>query len=145
MGLRRLWSRRWQERQIRDYLAALREADAAAVDRLFTADATVHSPLYGDTEARAFYASLFADTERSDIELAHIFFGRGADRAAALFHYQWTLRGGYVVAFDCVDVFRFDPVARAICELTIVYDTGGASGRSGSALRQVHGHVVGGA
>ena len=44
-----------------------------------------------------------------------------AHAGALAFTYRWTLKGGEVRRFDCVDIFRFE--AGLIDKLTIIYDT----------------------
>lgn len=56
-----------------EYLDALNESDLEKVLSLFTKDAVVHSPLYGEMDAVSFYQDLFADTERSDTTLLNVF------------------------------------------------------------------------
>jgi len=106
------------------YLEALNAGDLEAVLGLFTADATVVSPLYGTMPARDFYAALFADTQASDTELLNIFDTSAGGRAVALhFRYRWTLADGAKVAFEVVDVIRLTPKRDRFESLTIIYDT----------------------
>ncbi len=44
------------------YLDALNHGSLESVLELFTPDAVVHSPLYGEMTAKSFYTDLFADT-----------------------------------------------------------------------------------
>lgn len=106
------------------YLAALDAGDLAAVRGLFTDDAVVVSPLYGERPAHAFYAELFADTDRSATTLINVFDSSSAAAAVALhFRYEWTLRGGRIVGFECVDVFELAQDRDRFARLTIIYDT----------------------
>lgn len=108
----------------RSYLDALNAGDLAAVQALFTPDATVVSPLYGVVDAGAFYAGLFADTQQSDTTLLTIFETSADGGSVALhFRYRWTLRGGKQVSFDCVDVFELSEDRQRFQKLTIIYDT----------------------
>lgn len=122
------------------YLDCLRAGDLDGMDELFSEDALVHSPLYGEREARAFFRDLFSVTGRSEIELMDVF--RHASRddlVAARFRYRWTLSDGEVTDFECVDVFELELGERRakwrlfgggedrgtveIKRLTIIYDT----------------------
>ena len=44
-------------------------------------------------------------------------------RAVAYYHYDWSLKDGSRVAFDCADVFNFDPNSGHIESIVLVYDT----------------------
>ncbi|PLL10846.1 hypothetical protein C0V75_19390 [Tabrizicola sp. TH137] len=106
------------------YLHALNTGDLEGVYALFTPDASIVSPLYGTRPARAFYAELFADTNRSETTLINIFDSSASGEAVALhFRYRWTLSTGKVVAFECVDVFDLAPDGQAFTSMTIIYDT----------------------
>ena len=43
-------------------------------------------------------------------------------RAVAYYLYDWSLKDGTRVSFDCADVFNFDPET-AIASVVLVYDT----------------------
>ncbi|MEM8663668.1 MAG: nuclear transport factor 2 family protein [Pseudomonadota bacterium] len=106
----------------RDYLAALETADLDAVSALFAANGVVNSPLYGQQDAREFYAALFADTERSQTLLKRIYTAQ--DGSIALhFVYDWTMADGSPASFEVVDVIELDPDGTKIAALTILYDT----------------------
>ena len=44
-------------------------------------------------------------------------------RAVAYYLYDWTLKDGSHVAFDCADVFNFDRESGHIESIVLVYDT----------------------
>lgn len=112
------------EQLCKRYLAAMNEGNADKVLSLFDAGAVVVSPLYGTMAADVFYRELFADTNRSDTKLLHIFDASQDSSAVALhFHYAWTLKSGKVVEFECVDVFHLNPARDKFTKLTIIYDT----------------------
>ena len=107
------------------YLRALGDADLAGMLELFTEDAIVHSPLYGDLPASEFYPALFADTGAAQLTLLGTMRGESvAGRAmiSFLFHFDWTLPGGTRAPFDVVDVAELDDSGR-IGSLRIIYDT----------------------
>lgn len=104
------------------YLKALESADLTAILSLFSKDAKVHSPLYGERPAKAFFPELLQDSRTSRIEPLAFFGSSQANRGAVNFHYHWTLADGQAVTFDCVDLFDFDQRGK-IKRLRIIYDT----------------------
>lgn len=107
-----------------DYLKALNEGNLDGVRALFTEEAKVVSPLYGERLAFDFYADLFADTSRSDTTLLNVFDTSEASKSVALhFRYLWTLADGKPVSFECVDVFELNNKRDRFEKLTIIYDT----------------------
>ena len=106
------------------YLNALNEGSLDKVLALFTEDAVVHSPLYGEMPADAFYRDLFSDTRQSETQLLNVFDAADNGKALALqFHYRWTLQSGEVVSFEVVDVFELADNRDRFTRLTIIYDT----------------------
>lgn len=106
------------------YLAALNASDLNAVLALFTDDAWVVSPLYGEMPAAQFYRDLFTDTQASDTRLLNIFDSSSNSNSLALhFHYRWTLQSGELVEFEVVDVFELSENHQQFSKLTIIYDT----------------------
>lgn len=113
----------YQKDIIQQYLAGLESGNIESIVSLFSDDAIVHSPLYGDMPAKDFFKSLVADTTRSDISLINIFSSIDQpDTCAAHFRYHWTLKGGTATSFECVDVFQLNELGK-IKVLTIIYDT----------------------
>ena len=47
----------------------------------------------------------------------------GHTRAVAYYLYDWRLKDGSHVAFECADVFNFDPDTGHIASIILVYDT----------------------
>jgi len=106
------------------YFDGLEKGSYSDVIELFSPNAIVHSPLYGQIEATRFYQELFADTKSSQITLKNVFVSlENPHTAAAQFVYSWTLKDGTPVCFECVDVFDFVPESAQIKKLTIIYDT----------------------
>ena len=109
------------------YLGALSRADLAAMLRLFSGGAQVHSPLYGSMPPRDFYAALFADTAESRLKLRGVMQGPAADGTPLVsiwFGFGWQLAGGQQVHLDVVDVLELASDGR-IGVLRILYDTAG--------------------
>ena len=106
------------------YLIALNESDLEKVLSLFTKDAVVVSPLYGEMAVTDFYRDLFSDTKKSETKLLNIFNSIDSRGSLGLhFHYTWTLQNGSVVEFDVVDVFELSKDRNCFTKLTIIYDT----------------------
>lgn len=106
------------------YLSALNEGNADKVLELFTENATIVSPLYGIMPAKNFYSELLSDTSNSKTTLLNIFETTKDNHSVALhFHYEWTLKSGKLVEFECVDVFNLSSDGNKFQKLTIIYDT----------------------
>tara|TARA_Y100000296_G_C5143318_1_gene242316 strand:+ start:115 stop:354 length:240 start_codon:yes stop_codon:yes gene_type:complete len=73
---------------IEQYLKALEIGSYEEMMKLFTPDAIVHSPLYGEIKASKFYKDLFADTSESKITLLNIFKGKDDFIGAGHFRYD---------------------------------------------------------
>lgn len=109
---------------VNDYLKALEGADVQGILALFTADAVIHSPLYGDMPAREFYPALIADTAESKLTLKTVLHGEheGAATVAFWFDFGWTLANGSPAPFSVVDIAKLNSDG-LITELHIIYDT----------------------
>ena len=55
------------EKTIKEYLKGLDAGSFENIIKLFSPDVIVHSPLYGEIEAKKFYQDLFKDTSKSKI------------------------------------------------------------------------------
>ncbi|MGI9544191.1 MAG: hypothetical protein ACR2MX_13110, partial [Cyclobacteriaceae bacterium] len=73
------------------YLEALESGNLAEILELFTIDAQVISPLYGQMAASDFYRQLLKDTRQSKLTLKGIFDHKQGEKIALLFNYQWTM------------------------------------------------------
>jgi len=110
-------------RQIRTYLRELERGDVAAICALFAADAQIYSPFLDWMHPAPFFAKVNAASGESRITPIDICVSTsGARRATGYFVYDWGLKDGSTVKFDCVDVFEFDENGR-IERMIIVYDT----------------------
>lgn len=109
---------------VHDYLAALEAGDVQRILTLFTADAIVHSPLYGEMPAGEFYPALFADTAESKLTLKTVLHGdhEGWPTVAFWFDFNWTLANGSPAPFSVVDIAKLNSDG-LITELHIIYDT----------------------
>ena len=105
------------------YFKGLETGNHELITSVFSENAMIHSPLYGDQPAVEFYTKLFADTNQSDITLLNIFESVDNNYTAAVhFKYHWILKDGTPTHFECVDVFKFDENGR-VADMTIIYDT----------------------
>ena len=69
---------------------------------LFTQDALVNSPLYGDRKASEFYPELFQDTANSRLTLKGVMDGNATDGTKLVsiwFYFDWTLANGEPALF----------------------------------------------
>lgn len=110
-------------RRIRTYLQELDKGDMAAICSLFSPDAQVFSPFLGWMHPKPFFEKVSAASGQSKITLIDICVSAtGAPRATGYFVYDWGLKDGSAVRFECVDVFEFDDEG-FIERMKIVYDT----------------------
>ena len=110
-------------RQIRRYLDTLERGDVAAICALFEPDARIFSPFLGWVTPAPFFAKVAAASGQSKITPIDICVSAtGARRATGYFIYDWGLKDGSAVRFECVDVFEFDEDG-LIEKMVIVYDT----------------------
>lgn len=111
------------EQLVDAYLQALENKHLDGVLRLFSAAATVHSPLYGKVPAERFYPQLFSDTESSRLELRTVLHSDTAEGKviAFWFDFHWVLADGEPAPFTVVDVAVLDDEG-LIRDLHIIYD-----------------------
>ncbi|CAN0619609.1 SnoaL-like domain-containing protein [Burkholderia multivorans] len=110
-------------RQIRTHLLELERGDVAAICALFAQEGQTFSPFLGWMEPAPFFAKVDAASGESKITPIDICVSTtGARRATGYFIYDWGLRDGSSVRFECVDVFEFDDDG-LIERMIIVYDT----------------------
>lgn len=109
--------------RIRTYLHELERGDVAAICALFTPQARISSPFLGWMQPEPFFAKVSAASGQSRITSIDICVSTtGARRATGYFIYDWGLKDGSTVRFECVDVFEFDE-GGLIEKMIIVYDT----------------------
>ncbi|KVT60982.1 polyketide cyclase [Burkholderia ubonensis] len=110
-------------RQVDAYLKALERGDTAAICALFTPDARIFSPFLGWMEPGPFFEKVESASGQSRITPIDICVSAtGARRATGYFVYDWGLKDGSSVRFECIDVFEFDD-SGLIERMVIVYDT----------------------
>jgi len=112
------------QQAVRKYLKALESSDVDKAAALFTADGWVRSPFLGQLPVRDYIAKV-ADASSSSKLTVHdvLVSAEGHMRAVAYYLYDWRLKDGSKVLFECADVFNFDPDTGRIASVVLVYDT----------------------
>lgn len=112
------------QKAVRKYLKALEAGDADKAGALFTTDGWVQSPFLGRIPVRD-YVSKVADASSASHLTVHdvLVSAEGHMRAVAYYLYDWQLKDGSKVEFECADVFNFDPESGHIASVVLVYDT----------------------
>ncbi|HUL47676.1 MAG TPA: nuclear transport factor 2 family protein [Steroidobacteraceae bacterium] len=112
------------QQAVRKYLAALEAGDADRAAALFVPQGWVQSPFLGKLPVRAFVEKVTSSSRGSKLTVHDVLVSaEGHLRAVAYYLYDWTLRDGSHVAFDCADVFNFDRETGKIESIVLVYDT----------------------
>jgi SnoaL-like domain len=112
------------QKAVRKYLKALEANDADKAAALFTADGWVQSPFLGRLPVRAYIAKVAGASTSSRLTVYDVLVSaEGNMRAVAYYLYDWQLKDGSQVAFECADIFNFDPDTGHIASVVLVYDT----------------------
>ena len=112
------------QQAVHKYLAALEAGDADKAAALFIPGGWVRSPFLGDLPVREFVTKVTHSSRKSKLSVYDVLVSaEGHLRAVAYYHYDWTLKDGTHVAFDCADVFNFDRATGHIESIVLVYDT----------------------
>jgi len=112
------------QKAVRKYLQALETGDAAKAASLFVPDGWVESPFLGRLPVRDFVEKVASASGASRLTVYDVLVSaEGHLRAVAYYLYDWSLKDGTRVSFDCADVFNFDPESGHIASVVLVYDT----------------------
>ena len=112
------------QQAVHKYLRALEAGDAEKAASLFVPDGWVQSPFLGRLPVRDYVAKVAGSSSETKLEVYDVLVSaEGHLRAVAYYHYDWSLKDGSNVAFDCADVFNFDPDTGRIESIVLVYDT----------------------
>jgi SnoaL-like domain len=112
------------QQAVRKYLAALEAGDAERAAALFVPHGWVQSPFLGKLPVRDFVRKVTSSSRGSKLTVYDVLVSaEGHLRAVAYYLYDWTLKDGSHVAFDCTDVFNFDRETGKIESIVLVYDT----------------------
>ncbi len=109
---------------VRKYLKALEAGDADRAGALFVPQGWVQSPFLGRLPVRDYVAKVAAASGRSELTVHDVLVSaEGHMRAVAYYLYDWRLKDGSRVSFECADVFNFDLDTGRIGSIVLVYDT----------------------
>jgi hypothetical protein len=112
------------QQAVRKYLLALEAGDAERAAALFVPHGWVQSPFLGRLPVREFVRKVTSSSMGSKLTVYDVLVSaEGQLRAVAYYLYDWTLKDGSHVAFDCADVFNFDRETGKIESIVLVYDT----------------------
>jgi len=112
------------QQAVRKYLLALEAGDADKAASLFVADGWVQSPFLGRLPVRDYVNKVTRASRGSKLTVHDVLVSaEGHLRAVAYYLYDWSLKDGSNVAFDCADIFNFDPNTGRIESIVLVYDT----------------------
>jgi len=109
---------------VREYLLALEAGDVARIVSLFEPDGWVLSPFLGRMTACEFFPKVVDASSGTKLTIHDILISsEGQPRAVGYFLYDWWLKDGSKVSFECADVFTFNPKTGKILSMVILYDT----------------------
>ena len=109
---------------VRKYLQALEAGDAGKAAALFVTDGWVESPFLGRIPVRDYVNKVASASSKSELTVHDVLVSaEGHMRAVAYYLYDWQLRDGSRVSFECADVFNFDLDTGRIASIVLVYDT----------------------
>jgi ketosteroid isomerase-like protein len=112
------------QKAVRKYLMALEAGDAEKAAALFTPDGWVQSPFLGRIPVRSYVNKVASVSSASELTVYDVLVSaEGHMRAVAYYLYDWRLKDGSKVVFECADVFNFDPETGHIASVVLVYDT----------------------
>jgi ketosteroid isomerase-like protein len=112
------------QRAVRKYLKALEAGDVDKAAALFTPDGWVQSPFLGRLPVRDYVSKVVGASLSSELTVHDVLVSaEGHMRAVAYYLYDWRLKDGSKVAFECADVFNFDLDTGHIASVVLVYDT----------------------
>ena len=112
------------QQAVHKYLKALEAGDAEKAASLFVPDGWVQSPFLGRLPVRDYVTKVARSSSGTKLKVYDVLVSaEGHLRAVAYYHYDWSLKDGSNVAFDCADVFNFDPETGRIESIVLVYDT----------------------
>jgi hypothetical protein len=112
------------QQAVRKYLLALEAGDPEKAASLFVPDGWVQSPFLGRLPVREYVAKVARASSGAKLTVYDVLVSaEGHLRAVAYYLYDWSLKDGSNVSFDCTDVFNFDPNTGRIQSIVLVYDT----------------------
>jgi len=112
------------QQAVRKDLSALEAGDAQKAAALFVPEGWVRSPFLGRLPVWDFVTKVASSSSGAKLTVYDVLVSaEGHLRAVAYYLYDWSLKDGTRVAFDCADVFNFDRESGRIESIVLVYDT----------------------
>jgi hypothetical protein len=112
------------QQAVHKYLKALEAGDAEKAASLFVPNGWVQSPFLGRLPVRDFVNKVARSSSGTKLKVYDVLVSaEGHLRAVAYYQYDWSLKDGSNVTFDCADVFNFDADTGRIESIVLVYDT----------------------
>lgn len=112
------------QRAVHKYLSALEAGDAEQAASLFVPGGWVQSPFLGRVAVRDYVNKVASASNKAKLTVYDVLVSaEGNLRAVAYYQYDWSLKDGSNVTFDCADVFNFDSQTGRIESIVLVYDT----------------------
>jgi len=109
---------------VRKYLAALEAGDVEKAASLFIPDGWVQSPFLGRVPVRDYVRKVVSASSGAKLTVHDVLVSaEGHLRAVGYYLYDWSLKDGSNVSFECADVFNFDLATGKIASIVLVYDT----------------------
>ncbi len=109
---------------VQEYLLALEAGDVARIVSLFEPDGWVLSPFLGRMTTSEIFPKVVEASSETKLTVHDILVSsEGQPRAVGYFLYDWWLKDGSKVSFECADVFTFNPKTNKILSMVILYDT----------------------
>ena len=112
------------QQAVHKYLSALEAGDAERAAALFVPQGWVQSPFLGRVPVRDYVNKVAGASSRAKLTVYDVLVSaEGHLRAVAYYQYDWSLKDGSKVKFDCADIFNFDAATGHIESILLVYDT----------------------
>jgi len=112
------------QKVVRRYLTALEAGDANKAAALFVPGGWVQSPFLGRLPVRDFFAKVAGASSGAKLTVHDVLVSaEGQLRAVAYYLYDWSLKDGSSVSFECADIFNFDGATGRLESIVLVYDT----------------------
>jgi hypothetical protein len=87
-------------------------------------DGWVQSPFLGKIPVREYVRKVAGASRSTALTVHDVLVSAGGNmRAVAYYLYDWQLKDGSKVSFECADVFNFDLDSGRIASIVLVYDT----------------------
>ncbi|WP_444921629.1 nuclear transport factor 2 family protein [Microbulbifer sp. CnH-101-G] len=106
------------------YIAAVEQGNLEALLALFTPNASVYSPIFGECSVKSFYSYIFRSISNRTMVLRNILYGGVKTNQVAIYlSYTRSVEGRDPATIDVVDLFDFTDDFSAFSSVKIIYDT----------------------